>query len=102
MRLQELKPAQKPFISVVWANPKPEVTAIVESRQRAKARTRPHRPEVMLDSFEAEGFQAGLLLPKQKILARDFLNPGRQLLEGRPKLRQRGRFHGKGVALPAR
>jgi hypothetical protein len=66
----ELKPAQKAFVSVVWANPKPEVTAIVESRQRAKPRTRPHGPEVVLDSLEAEGFQAGLLLPKQKVLAR--------------------------------
>ena len=56
----------------------------------------------MLDSLEAEGFQAGLLLPKQEVLARDFLNLGRQLLEGRPKFRQRGRFHGKGVALPTR
>jgi hypothetical protein len=102
MRLPELKPAQKPLIFVVWADPKPQVTAIVECRQRAKARTRPHRPEVMLDSLEAEGFQAGLLLPKQEILARDSLNLGRQLLEARPKLRERGRFHGKGVALPAR
>ena len=77
MRLKELKSAQKVFIFVVRTNPKPEVTAIVESRPRAKARTCPHRPEVMLDSLEAEGFQAGLLLPKQEILARDSLNLGR-------------------------
>ena len=56
----------------------------------------------MLDSLEAEGFQAGLLLPKQEILARDSLSLGRQLLEARSKFRERGRFHGKGVALPAR
>ena len=83
-------------------NPKPEVTAIVESRPRAKARTCPHRPEVMLDSLEAEGFQAGLLLPKHEVLARDSLSLGRQLLEALPKVQQRGRFQGKGVALPAR
>jgi hypothetical protein len=35
------------------------------------------------------------------ILARDFPGRGRQLLEVRPKLRQGGRLHGKGVALPA-
>ena len=71
-------------------NPKPEVTAIVEGGQRAKTRTCPHRPEVMLYSLEAERFQAGLFLPKREILARDFLNLGRQLLEARPKFRQRG------------
>ena len=65
-------------------------------------KTRPHRPEVMLDSLEAEGFQAGLLLPEHEVLARDSPNLGRQLLEARPKLRQRERFHGKDVALPAR
>lgn len=44
----------------------------------------------MLDALEAEGFQAGFLLPKREILARDILNLGRQLLEARPKFRQRG------------
>jgi hypothetical protein len=43
----------------------------------------------VLDSFEGERFQAGLLFPKGEILARDLLNIWRQAIETRPKLRQR-------------
>ena len=71
------------------ADPKPKETAIIKGCQGAETGPRPHRPEIMLDSFEGEGFQAGLLFPKGEILARDPLNIGRQAIETGPKIRQR-------------
>jgi hypothetical protein len=94
--------AQQPLVFVMRPNPEPEITAIVESRQRAKTRTRPHRPQVGLDFLEAEGFQAGLPLPEFEIFARDFLRWRREFFQTLPKFLQRGGFYGKRVALPAR
>ena len=71
------------------ANPEPKEAAIIEGRQGAETRPRPHRPEIMFDSLEGERFQAGFLFPKSKILERDLLNLGRQAIETRPKIRQR-------------
>ena len=71
------------------ADPKPEETAIIKGCQCMKTGPRPHRPEIVLDSFEGERFQAGLLLPKSEILASDLLNIERQAIETRPEIRQR-------------
>jgi hypothetical protein len=58
----------------VRADPKPKKTTIIKGCQGAETRPRPHRPEIVLDSFEGGRFQVGLLFPKGEILARDFLN----------------------------
>ena len=71
------------------ADPKPKETTIIKGGQGAETRPRPHRPEIVLDSFEGERFQAGLLLPKSEILASDLLNIERQAIETRPKIQQR-------------
>jgi hypothetical protein len=52
--------------------------------------------------YKAEGFQRRIFLPELEILAGDFLDLRRQTFEAVPKFRPRGRFHGNGVALPAR
>jgi hypothetical protein len=42
----------------------------------------------VLDSFKGERFQAGLLFPKGKILARNLLNIWGKAIETRPKIWQ--------------
>jgi hypothetical protein len=85
---EKSKLAQQPLIFIVRADPKPKETSIIKGRQGAETRPRPHRPEIVLDPFEGERFQAGLLFPMSKILARDFLGIRRQAIETRPKFRQ--------------
>ena len=101
-KLCNLEIADETFVFVVRADPKPKVAAIFKSCQRAKTRTGANRPKIGFDFLEAEGFQRRIFLPELEIFAGDFLNRRRQICEAVPKFRQRGRFHGKAVALPAR
>ena|SRR5882724_11267019 len=89
------------FVFVMRADPEPKVAAIFKSCERAKTGTSANRPKVRFDFLKAERFQRRIFLPEFEILAGDFLNRRRQIFEAVPKFRQRGRFHGKGVALPA-
>jgi len=97
-----LEITDKTFVFVVRADPEPKEAAIFKSRQRAKTRTGADCPQIIFDFLEAEGFQRRIFLSELEIFAGDFLNRRRQIFEAVPKFRQRGRFHGKDVALPAR
>jgi hypothetical protein len=70
------------------ADPKPEKTAIIKSRQSAVTGPCPHRPQIMFDSFECKRFQSGFLFPKDEILTCNLLNIWWQSIEILPKIRQ--------------
>ena len=95
--VMKLQIADDTFVFVMRADPEPKVAAIFKSCQCAEART-----GADFDFLEAEGFQRRIFLPELEILAGDFLNLRWQDFKAVPKLRQRGRFYGKDVALPAR
>ena len=59
---------QKPRVFIVRPDPKPKKATIIKGCQGAETRPRPHRPEIVLDSFEGERFQGGLLFPKGEIV----------------------------------
>jgi hypothetical protein len=64
-----LESADDAFVFVVRADPEPKIAAIVKSCQRAETRTGAHRPQIIFDFLEAEGFQRRIFLPELEILA---------------------------------